>query len=355
MRLRAVTLQNFRNIALAQLELNGSRQFFVGANGQGKTNLLEAVGYVTALRSFRTSDHRLLIRQGEAEAALSCLFEHEETGETPVQVRIESGSRRVSVDQEKVTRLADIIGKFPTVVFSSDDIQLVRASAGGRRRWLDLVLAAADKDYFRVLQRYHQALRSRNLLLKRKASSSEIESFEVAMAPMAASLFRSRRQQLLDLGEYLKGHYSAITSGREEGKLQFRPDLTAESEEDFLRQWRDGRARDLQSGATQRGPHRDDLTLQVGGKAAREYGSEGQQRGLVLALRLAQVDYFRLRLRLTPVLLADDIVNELDPDRRRSFWAGIGTDVQLIATGTTLPEGDAWEVFSVSDGSFTSC
>lgn len=352
--LRRVTLQNFRNIPLASLDFEGRRHFLLGPNGQGKTNLLEGIGYVTALRSFRTAEHRLLIRRGEAEAAIACLFDREETGETPVQIRIQAGSRQVMVDQEKVARLADIIGRFPTVVFSSDDIQLVRGSPAGRRRWMDLVLAAADADYFRVLQRFHHALQGRNSLLKRHGSSAELRSFETTMAPLAAVLLQLRREHLARLSQHLERHYREIAPVSEAGTFQYRPDLALETDEDFLRQWSDNRTRDLQYGSTQRGPHRDEIVLQVEGRGARDYGSEGQQRGLVLALRLAQVDYFRARLRLTPVLLADDIVNELDPRRRESFWRAIGEDVQLIATGTSLPPGDGWQVFSVNQGHFAA-
>jgi DNA replication and repair protein RecF len=309
---------------------------------------------VTALRSFRTVEHRLLVRRGENEAAVAWRFEHEELGGTPVRVRLQAGTRQVWVDEEKVERLADVIGRFPTVVFSSDDIQLVRGGPAGRRRWMDLVLSAADPEYFRALQRYHQALKMRNSLLKRRAAAAEIHSFETILAPQAATLLRLRRSHLEDFAVYLKNHYGAIAAGREDGSMQYRPDLPLESGNDFLRHWTEARPKDLQYAATQRGPHRDDLVFQVSGRSAREYGSEGQQRGLVLALRLAQVDYFRARLRLAPVLLADDIVNELDPVRRESFWRGIGDDLQLIATGTVPPGGGGWQVFSVEEGTFTA-
>lgn len=354
MLLTKLTIQNFRNISLAELSFTGRRHFLLGGNGQGKTNLLEATGYVTALRSFRTAEHRLLIRRGESEAAIAYLFEHDELGETPVQVRIQSGSRRVRIDQERVPRLADIIGKFPAVVFSSDDIQLVRGSPSGRRRWMDLVLAAGDKNYFQALQRYHRALQSRNSLLKQRASIPEIEAFEAIMAPLAELLLQLRRTHLGALIPHLERHYEQITGGNEVGLLQYRPDLSLETTEEILRYWSDGRLKDLQYGVTQRGPHRDELVFQVNGRSARDYGSEGQQRGLVLALRLAQIDYFREALRMLPILLADDIVNELDPRRRECFWQAIGDEMQLIATGTSLPGGDGWQVFDVDDGAFTT-
>ncbi len=354
MLLTKLTVQNFRNIGLANLEFSGRRHFLLGGNGQGKTNLLEAIGYATALRSFRTSEHRLLVRRGEAEAAVAYVFEHEALGETPVQARIQAGSRTVMVDQERAVRLADFIGKFPTVVFSSDDIQLIRGSPSVRRRWMDLVLAAGDPVYFQTLQRYHRALQGRNSLLKQRSSAAEIEAFEAIMAPAAEVLLRLRRERLGEIGPRLAEHYGEISRGRERGFLQFRPDVAEDAAEDFATLWARGRARDLQYGTTQRGPHRDELTFRIDERAARDYGSEGQQRGLVLSLRLAQIDYFREALRIAPVLLADDIVNELDPGRRESFWRAVGGEMQLIATGTSLPIGEDWQVFDVEDGVFTA-
>jgi DNA replication and repair protein RecF len=350
--LTKVTVQDFRNIPLGILEFRGARQFLWGPNGQGKTNLLEAIGYVTALRSFRTVDHRLLVRRGQREAAVALELEHDIMGSTPVRIIIRPDGRQCFVDQEKVGRLADVIGKFPTVVFSSDDIHFVRASPGVRRRWIDLVLAAAEPEYLQILQQFHRALQGRNHLLKRRAPEKELAAFEVTMAPLARKLQEKRAPAVARLASLTTEHYASISAGREAADLRFRPDVASRSPDDFVRQWQEGRARDLIQGATQHGPHRDDYILYLNQQRARDFASEGQQRGLVLALRLAQLAYFREKLKVAPVLLADDIVNELDPVRRESFWKVIGPESQLIATGTTRPGGEGWQVFEVEAGNF---
>src|SRR5471030_2373618 len=179
MRLKKITLRHFRNVGFAALGFAGRQQFLVWANGQGKTNLLEAAGFITALRSFRATDNRLLIGQGQQCAAIAAELEHEKQGDTNVTIKLRHDGKELWCDQARVTRLADHLGRFPTVVFSAQDLQLVRGSPAGRRRWLDLTLAAMDLGYFRALQTFSRALAERNALLKAgKAGDAQLGAFE---------------------------------------------------------------------------------------------------------------------------------------------------------------------------------
>ena len=354
MRLRRITLQHFRNIPLAELAFEGRQQFFVGANGQGKTNLLEAAGFVSALRSFRTTDARVLIAHGQNEAALACEFEHERFGVTKLVIKLRTGGKEVWCDGEKMTRLGDYLGRFPTVVFSSQDQQLVRGAPGVWRRWMDFTLAAMDTGYLRALQRYHKALVERNALLKRGAGAGELAAFEKPLAAGAAELQAKRTQGVAELGEHVAAAYAKIADDSERAGLRYAPDVTAENAHGWLGVFERGRARDAQFRTTLAGPHRDDLQLVIADRAAKDFGSEGQQRSLVLALQLAQVSFFRARSGVEPLLLADDVLGELDPERRKRFWATLGEARQVIATGTSLPDTElgAWEVFRVAGGTF---
>ena len=355
MRLRRITLQHFRNIPFAELALDGRQQFFVGANGQGKTNLLEAAGFVSALRSFRTADTRMLIAHDRPEAALACEFEHEKFGTAKLVIKLRPGGKEVWCDGEKIIRLGDYLGRFPTVVFSSQDQQLVRGSPGLRRRWLDFTLAAMDTDYLRPLQTYHKALAERNALLKRNGGAGELGAFERPLAAAAAELQVKREAGVAELAEHLAVAYAQIAGGAEKAGLRYMPDVTAGNAQAWLGVFERGRSRDQQFRATLAGPHRDDLGLMLADRVARDFGSEGQQRSFVLALRLAQVSFFRARAGVEPLLLADDVLGELDPDRRRRFWATLGETRQVIATGTSLPDAElgAWDVFRVAAGMFS--
>jgi DNA replication and repair protein RecF len=358
MRLRRITLQHFRNIAFADLEFSGRQQFLVGGNGQGKTALLEAAGYITALRSFRASDSRVLIAHGQAEAAVACRLEHEHFGETSVTARLRADGKDVQVDGERVQRLADYLGKFPTVVFSSQDQQLVRGAPAGRRRWLDLTLAATDASYLAALQTYARALAERNGLLKRgpgASTSDQLSAFEQVLAPAAAKLIELRTGGLHVLAGVLTQAYAEISAAAEPASFHYAPDFAEPTPAAILAMLEKNRTRDAQFRTTLTGPHRDDFAFVLNGYAAKDAASEGQQRSLVLALRLAQARWFQEKRGVKPVLLADDVLGELDPARRRRFWAAIDPELQVIATGTSPPESDlgAWQVFDVASGGFS--
>ncbi|MDF9831894.1 DNA replication and repair protein RecF [Ereboglobus sp. PH5-5] len=370
MHLKSITVQNFRNIAFAELAFDNSRQFFVGENAQGKTNLLEAAGFISALRSFRTSEDRTLIAHGKPEAAIACEIEHEKFGLTRVTIRLRPGGKEVHCDGERIRKLGDYIGRFPTVVFTSQDLLLVRGSPGGRRRWLDLALAETDPEYLRALQEYHRALASRNQLLKRgnggaSALSAELDAFEQPLARAAAQLATRRAAGIEKLNTHVAAAYEKITSVASENTpaaaIAYAPSVangTALDETGWAGQFASGRERDTLMRTTLSGPHRDDCELTVGGRPAREFASEGQQRGLAISLRLAEAAYLREQTGVNPVLLADDVLGELDPQRRRRFWAGINSDDsrnQILATGTAPPDAElgAWQMFEVLGGMFS--
>jgi DNA replication and repair protein RecF len=354
MRLRSLTLQHFRNIPLAALALHGRQQFLLGANGQGKTNLLEAAGFITALRSFRTTDVRLLPAHGQPEAAIACVVEHEKFGETRLTIALRPDGRELWCDGEKVGRIADYLGRFPTVVFTSQDLQLVRGTPATRRRWLDLTLAAMDADYLRALQTYHRALAERNSLLKVGAAAEELAAFEHGLASAGAELIRRRTAGVGEIGVRFSALYTRISDGAEPASMTYRPNFPEPSAEALRARLASGRGRDGQFRTTLTGPHRDDLDFSVRDVAAKDFASEGQQRLLVLALRLAQAEWFQQRSGVRPVLLADDVLGELDPARRQRFWAAIDPELQVIATGTEIMDGalGVWQVFAVTAGNF---
>jgi DNA replication and repair protein RecF len=357
MQIHQLTLSHFRNVSFAALGFSGRRQFLVGRNGQGKSNLLEAAGYITALRSFRTTDSQHLIRREEPEAAIACDLEREDSGTERVTVKIRRDGKELWTGGERVTRLADHIGRFPTVVFSSQDLQLIRGAPMLRRRWLDLTLSAMDPVYLDCLQTYNRALAGRNSLLRRPDAgmARELPAFDRTLAPSGARLVALRGEGIAALGPEMAAAYERLCGDSETATLRYEAARGGGSSAELLAVLEAGRARDLQAGTTLAGPHRDDIGFVVRGMDAKDFASEGQQRSTMLALRLAQAGWFRKRSRVRPVLLADDVLGELDPERRRQFWGAVDPESQVIATGTQPPDPahGPWQVFTVAEGAFT--
>lgn len=351
-RFAKVTLQGFRNLPLAEVALAGRRTFLCGANAQGKTNFLEAVGYVTALRSFRGAESRALLGLGSPQAGLGYTVEHETFGESRLTITLTPQDRVVEWEHGKVTRLADFIGKFPTVAFSSQDNQFLRGSPSLRRRWLDLTLAAMDGAYLTALQRYTRAVAERNVLLKQGGrDAGALEAFEHELAAHAVTLVAKRTVGIAGLGELFRAAHARLVPEGEQAGLVYAPDTAVTAPAEFAALLVKCRPRDTLLKTTERGPHRDDLELVLDGRPAKQFASEGQQRCLVIALRLAQAAYFRARGGVTPVLLCDDVLGELDPGRREKFWASLEGEPQVIATGTSLPADAAgWQVLTVEAG-----
>jgi DNA replication and repair protein RecF len=357
MTLRELRLQDFRNVALAQLELAGARSFLLGSNAQGKTNLLEAVGLLGALRSFRGAEPRDLIRHGAKEARAWFQLEHERNGIVEVEITVKPNARGVSINGVRCARLAEFLGRFPIVALSSHDLQLLRGAPQARRRALDLALAAIDEKYFQTLRRYQAALDQRNALLRnpRAPAAEELAAFEAQMAPEAAAIVAARGAACAELATHLVATYDLISGGAPEAPgVRYTPDAQPASLDEWRRLWADSRARDAVMKTTLRGPHRDDFTFVVHERGAKSFGSEGQQRGLVVAWRMAQVRWQRARTGLAPIVIADDVLGELDPARREGFWRAAGDAGQILASGTSLPAGEAaaWTVWNVHTGCF---
>lgn len=353
MRLLSLHLQDFRNYSSVGLDLDHPAHHFQGDNGQGKTNLLEAIGLVTALRSFRTRERASLARWGCRVSVVRQVLQHEDRGRTEILMRLEGGSVFLSEDGEAVKRLSEHLGLFPTVAFTSQDLQLVRGSPEGRRRFLDASLSGSHREYFESLKRYYQALAQRNALLKLPhPSSSALDAFEAQMADHAALLRRVRAEGVAALSSEVERVYATLADGAEVPRLRYQPEGPSGDEvECWVRWWREQRERDASAGTTRSGPHREDLKFDLFGREARESGSDGQQRALVLALRLGQAWVLRQASGVDPILLADDVLGELDPTRRARFWRATGDSWQVFASGTGPPVEDRdWATWSVCAG-----
>ncbi|MDQ8182880.1 DNA replication and repair protein RecF [Pelagicoccus sp. SDUM812005] len=355
MRFKTVAVSNYRNIKFARLDVDADRVFFLGRNGQGKTNLLEATGYVTSLRAFRARENETLLGPESPQAEILFEMEHEEYDEVEARVRIKKKGKEVYLDREPVRRASDFVGRFPAVMLSSEDLSIVRGSPGGRRRFIDTFLCGIDRDYYVALQRYQKCIQERNALLKKGAAANLMKPFEVQMVQPCLEVIRKREKVIGELGGMASRFYEMLSGSAEEIGMSYKPNASPEDEDAYWALLERNRRRDEIMHSTSKGPHRDDFELSLNGRPAADFASDGQQRSIALSLAFATIAYWRERFGVCPVLLIDDVLGELDPMRRQRFWNALDGGIQLIATGTELPDaasGKEWRVYEVEKGEF---
>jgi len=354
--IKDVSVESFRNITLARLSFETHpRIFLVGKNGQGKSNLLEAIGLMGAFRSFRTHELQPLIRNGKQSARV--FFRLQDDGEEQIEVELAFSrkKRQIYMDGAAVGRLADFAGRFPCVVFCADDTQLIRMGPQIRRRFFDLMFSMMEPQYLDVLQDYHRALRERNRALKGDHASQLVSAFDPVIARLGVQLVSMRMSWVEKIQPFFRDRYQQIAVVPEQGDIRYETRIQEATEEAYQKQLKQNRERDAFLGNTTVGPHRDDFHFQVKGMDSRQYASDGQIRSLVLALKLAQMDLFLSIRKVHPILLMDDILGELDADRRKQFWNALDPECQVIASGTSIPITDSktdWRVFEVAEGAF---
>ena len=348
MQITELTLRSYRSYETLYLAFDPGVQIFLGANAQGKTNIIEALYYAAFGRSHRTSSDAELIRVGADGAHIGLSFRrHDVPGE--LSFTFARGARRRITYAGESLRQRDLVGILPMVLFSPEDLFLVKGAPALRRRYLDAELSQASPAYYGELLRYTRILKQRNAVLKdireRLAAPDDLPPWDAQLAKSAAYIVTRRIAAVAQLGA-LSARVQAVLAAGEELALAY--EIAGAGAEDFaeddmtesLHVWYnkmlcEGRARDIARAATGVGPHLDDLVLRVGGMSLRSYGSQGQQRTGALALKLAELFYLQENIGEAPILLLDDVMSELDADRRRALLDFIRHEhIQTFITAT---------------------
>lgn len=362
MRLISLRLHDFRSYHTLILTPPEGVTVIVGENGAGKTNLLEAVHLCCLGRSHRTSSDGEMIRHGQETAAVQLIVERKD-GRHDVGVRLyESQKRRklLYLNGKPAARMGEMMGHATCVMFSPEDLSIVKEGPQARRRFLDMLLSQCQRAYFYALQTYNAALRQRNALLKtlaRGGDISQLDAWDEQLSLAAAPVVRLRAETAERLNELARAHYAFI-GGREDETLRvsYRGQLAAlDPGAQMLKQLRAGRAEDLRRQTTLTGPHRDDLTLTLSGQELRAYGSQGQARTAALALKLAAFDLLTQTQGEPPLLLLDDVLSELDASRRQRLIERI-KNAQALLTCTDRGDFSGARpacVLKVADGQIT--
>ncbi|AFT97965.1 DNA replication/repair protein RecF [Nocardia brasiliensis] len=365
---RTLSLRDFRSWHHAELELSPGRTVFLGSNGNGKTNLIEALGYLATLGSHRVAADAPLIRIGTERARIGASVVN--TGrELRIDVELNQGTaNRAQINRSPVRRTREILGILQTVLFAPEDLALVRGDPGERRRFMDELcttrlprLAAVRSDYDRVLRQRSALLKSAGRQARSKADLGTLDVWDGHLATHASVLLAHRLQLVHELYPYLATSYASIAPESRPATIGYRsaslppefldparepqPDDTEALEAVMLRELAAARPRELERGVCLVGPHRDELDLNLGSAPAKGFASHGESWSYALALRLAAFELLRAN-GSEPVLLLDDVFAELDR-RRRTALAAVAAGAEQVLITAAVPEDVPAELAAV--------
>lgn len=356
-----LSLSDFRSYAGVELALPSGVTALIGPNGQGKTNLIEAVGYVATLASHRVAQDGPLVRLGAERAVVRASIVRDERP-TLVEIEISPGrANRARINRGPVPRVREVLGLLRTVLFAPEDLALVKGDPGERRRFLDDLLVARAPRYAAVRQDYERVLRQRSTLLKSARSSIRrgqgdvptLEVWDQHLAVAGAEVLAGRLRLVAQLAEPVRRAYELVSQGQGEAAFAYRSSLGEDLVQEvaqapgwgrellrtrLLEGMAQSRASELERGMCLIGPHRDDLVLSLGPMPAKGYASHGESWSYALALRLASYEILRHESGGDPVLVLDDVFAELDVGRRDRLAALIADAEQVLVTAAVADD-----------------
>lgn len=314
--LKELSIINYKNLTQADLSLSPKMNCFIGDNGMGKTNLLDAVYYLSFCKSYTNPVDSQIIKHGEEVCMLQGKYESEDDGKEEVYCAIRRRQKKqFKRNKKEYERLSDHIGLIPLVMISPDDNELITGVSEVRRRFMDMVISQFDKEYLRALLRYNKALQQRNVLLKKDESHIDLtllDLWEEQMAEAGIFIYGKRKEFIKEFTPIFNQFYALISQSGEQVSFSYVSQLNTA---DFLDKLKSNRQRDIYIGHTSVGIHRDELEMLLDDYPIKKVGSQGQNKSYFVSLKLAQFHFLLKTGRTTPILLLDDIFDRLDEKR----------------------------------------
>lgn len=338
MHLKSISLINFKNYAQAEFEFSAGINCFVGRNGSGKTNILDAVHYLSMCKSYLNPVDKQNIRFDEQFFVVQGVWDNE-TKQTEIYCGVKAGAKKIfKRNKTEYEKLADHIGSFPSVIISPYDRDLIAEGSEVRRRWMDGIISQFDRNYLDFLVRYGKIIDQRNALLKHFYENGffdreSMEVWDAQLIQVGNQIYERRKVFLEEFIPVFLAYYQFIGEDSENVNLEYKSMLNDFAFGDLLEQTR---RKDAQVQYTTGGTHKDDLIFTIKGQPVKKFGSQGQQKSFLIALRLAQFDWLKKHLNLKPVLMLDDIFDKLDHVRVEKLMSLVSDHVfgQVFVTDT---------------------
>ncbi len=343
--LKEITIINFRNYKQTNLSFSPNINIIYGNNGEGKTNLLESIYVLGLTKSYKSSSTDHLINKKFSFARLSGIVEKNKI-KTNLEIIMEPSKKYLKKDENKIGSISDYISEMNVIIFSPDDLELIKGSPLERRKYLDIQLSQINLKYFKLLNEYNKILKQRNELLKRysKTKIMNKEYFEIiteSLVKRGFQIYQFRDNYIKNINKNIENIYYNITTIKD-FKILYKPFISNESNEKslFLKKYREqlksSYEHELKIGSTLIGPHRDDFDFRIKKNNLKYYGSQGQQRSAVLSLKLSEIPIFKKHKNSFPILLLDDVFSELDDLKKNNLLKYIVNNLQIFITTTDL-------------------
>jgi DNA replication and repair protein RecF len=347
MKVSKIILRNFRNYVNLSLDFTAGINIFVGQNAQGKTNILESIYYGAMGRSHRSNVDTELVRWQQDSGSITILYSRMNV-ESSLVIKLNNNLKKEIISNNYTIKPRELIGLLNVVLFSPEDLMLIKGMPAMRRRFLDIEISQANPTYYQELLKYNRIVSQRNTLLKKirenKDKPEMLDAWDEQLAIAAYKIVSKRQEAVKKLAMLANLMHRKITANKENLTLVYQKyEISENLIEEYKRKLVQFRQNDIWRGSTSVGPHRDDLILTVNGINLRTFGSQGQQRTGVLSLKLAELEFIKSETGEYPILLLDDVMSELDAVRREHLLAFIKDRVQTVITATEEKYFPDWE------------
>ncbi len=331
--IKKIKIKNFRNYNEQEINLEKNINIFYGQNAQGKTNIIEAIFLCSLGKSFRAKKDNEMIKINERNSLIEIEYEK---SDRDGKIKIELGNKKnIYINGIKIKKLSELLGNLNIVIFTPDDISILKGGPENRRKFLDIMISQLRPNYMHILSLYVNTIKQRNNYLKQIKEENKdeklLEIWDEKLADYAIKICEYREEFINKIINKIKIIHKNITNNKEEIKLEYITEC--KNREKYLQLLKERRKLDIIKGFTTKGVHRDDFVIYINNKEINIYGSQGQNRTAMLSLKLAELQVINDEIGEYPILLLDDFMSELDKTRRKNFLENI-ENTQVIITGT---------------------
>ena len=344
-------LQNFRNYEKQKIEFNNNINIFYGDNAQGKTNIIESIFLCAIGKSYRTSKDKELIKFDKDYTSVNIEFEKSDRSG---KIKIDIGNKKeIYVNGIKIKKLSELLGNLNIVIFTPDDIQILKEGPQKRRRFLDIMIGQLRPNYIHYLNLYNKTLEQRNNYLKQirleNKSEDMLEIWNEKLAEYGEKIFTYRNEFIEKIKNKIEDIHNDITSNNEKIKIEYESNCS--NKEEYIKLLKERTKLDIIKGFTTKGVHRDDFVIYINNEPVNIYGSQGQNRTVILSLKIAELQVIYDEIGEYPILLLDDFMSELDEKRRNNFIDNIkNTQVIITCTEKIKNINTEHKIFNVKKG-----